>query len=137
MTLRSGIITAVIALSLISSMGFAHQYYLGETLMLSQIIRSSDDPKASILVNLFDFDTGLTRYDIYNLARKGDYWEMRMRQVLSKQNPREREIENEKLIEEMMQDPTMKKIAREFLAIGWDLALSILGATRCVTVCCK
>jgi len=137
MTLRSKIITAVIALSLISSMGFGYQYYWGETLMLSQILGSSDDPKAGILINLFDFDTGLTRYDIYNLAREADYWEMRMRQVLAEQNPQRREIENEKLLAEMMQDPTMKKIARELLVVGWDLALSILGVTRCVTVCCN
>jgi hypothetical protein len=136
MTLKSAIITIVISLTLLSSAGFGYQRYFEETLMLSEIVGETKDPKLEILVNLFDFDTGLTRYDIYNLSKKSEYWEMRMRQVLSVQDPQRREMENEKLLAEMMRDPTMKRIVRQLLAFGWDMALTVLGAARCVTICC-
>ncbi len=103
-------------------------YFFIDRLTLSEIIGKEVSPKASIFINLFDFDTGLTRYDVYNLKSKSQYWERRMQDVASIQDPKMREIEHEELVVEMMQDPTMKKIAKKVFGFGTDFTLNILKA---------
>ena len=76
--------------------------------MLSEIIGEDVDSQASILINLFDFDTELTRYDVHNLESKVPYWEKRLREVDSITDSRRKNREYEKLIAEMMEDPSMK-----------------------------
>ena len=122
-------IKVIILLASILIIGAPSYYYVDvDTLMFSEIVGETNDPKVSIFVNLFDFDTGLTRYDIYNLSKNNDYWRDRILKVHAIQNPQLREVENEKLMAEMMKDPTMKKIARKVLGFGTQTALAFLGA---------
>ena len=109
---------------------FLFYYIFIDTLTISQVVGPTNDPRADIFINLFDFDSGLTRWDLYNLASKSDYWNARMQQVRSIQDPRLRELENEKLMAEMMRDPSMKKIARKLLGFGGKSAFAILQATQ-------
>jgi hypothetical protein len=103
-------------------------YFFIDTLAFSQLVGKNISSKASIFVNLFDFDTGLTRYEIYNLKSKSAYWERRMRKVASITDPKRREVEHEKLVAEMMQDPAMKKIVKKLFGFGTDSAFSVLKA---------
>jgi hypothetical protein len=98
--------------------------------MISDLIGNTNNPVSNILINLFDFDTGLTRYDIHHLSQKSEYWEKRMKEVLAIQDPQQREVENQKLVAEMMQDPAMKKIVKKLFAFGTKSALSILEAIK-------
>lgn len=107
---------------------FSCWYFFIDTLTFSELIGKDISPKASIFINLFDFDTGLTRYDIYRLKSKSVYWERRMQEVASITDPKRREIEQEKLVAEMMQDPSMKKIVKKVFGLGVDSALTILKA---------
>ncbi len=113
---------------LICLTGFSYYYFFVDTLTLSEITGKTDVPVADIFINLFDFDTGLTRYDIYNLKRKSDYWNTRIRQVESIQDPQHRKAEEEKLLAEMMQDPSIKKIVRKVFGFGAKTSLEILKA---------
>lgn len=106
----------------------AYYYYLIDTLSISQILGKQNNPKATIVINLLDFDTGLTRYDIYRLNHKGDYWDRRVREVNSIRDPNRRNIENEKLLAEMMEDPSLKKIAKKMFGLEIKSATSILQA---------
>jgi hypothetical protein len=94
--------------------------------MLSEIIDCRSNPKLNILTNLLDFDTGLTRHDINRLKNSKDYWINRMHEVEQIEDPYIRQIENEKLIAEMLEDPTMKKLVKGILSTGFNLAFSIL-----------
>lgn len=109
---------------------YSYYYFFVGTLTISEIVGSTNNPTADILVNFFDFDTGLTRYDIYHLKSKSDYWNMRMREVSSMQDPQVRAIENEKLMAEMMRDPSMKKIVRKIFAFGGKSVMAILEAIK-------
>jgi len=120
------IISIVLALSLI----FSYWYYFVDTLKLTQITGKPQNALASIFVNFIDFDTGLTRYDIHNLSRKNEYWQKRIREVMAIQNPQQRNIENEKLLAEMMDDPSIKKIAKKLMGFSIDAVLAILQATK-------
>ena len=60
------------------------------------------------------------------ISQKSDYWNSRMRQVSSIQDPNRRNIENEKLLAEMMEDPVLKKIARKVFGFGGKVSFSIL-----------
>jgi hypothetical protein len=123
-------ITTLTVIILVCLTAFGYYYFFVDTLKLSQIAGKPNSPLASIFVNLIDFDTGLTRYDIYNLSRKRDYWQRRIQDVMAIQNYEQRNIENEKLLAEMMEDPSIKKIAKKLIGFGGDVALSILGAIK-------
>ena len=104
----------------------AFYYFFIDTLTISEIAGKQKNAKATIFLNLFDFDTGLTRYDVYRLAQKSEYWDARMKQVYSIQDPNRRNIEHEKLLAEMMEDPAFKKIARKLFGLGGKASLTIM-----------
>lgn len=112
---------------------FSIWYVFIATLSISQLVGKTNSPTATIFINLFDFDTGLTRYDVYNLKARAPYWEKRMKQVASINDPNVRQIENEKLLAEMMQDPPYKKIARKFFGLSGKSALAILEGIKIFT----
>lgn len=105
---------------------FYYQYYYEQTLMLSEIVDTSDNPKLSIVTNLFDFDTGLTRHDIHRLESSKEYWIKRINEVEQISDSTIKQIENEKLIAEMLEDPTMKKLVKGIVSRGFEFVLSIL-----------
>ena len=51
-----------------------------------------------------------------------------MKEVYSIQDPNLQNIEREKLVAEMMQDPVFKKISRKIFGFGSKTALSIMRA---------
>lgn len=89
--------------------------------MLSEVVGDTENELVNILVSLGDFDTGLTRHDINNLKSNKDYWIRRMNEVNSIQDPYEQEQANLKLLEEMMDDPTMKKVCKIIKNYGIEL----------------
>jgi len=93
---------------------------------LSEITEGSGTTLADISVNLIDFDTKLTRYDIYRISRKNDYWQMRIREVNSIQDQDNRKTEKENLVAEMMRDPSTNKIVRQFRGLGRGVTLRFL-----------
>jgi len=109
---------------------FLYWYFFIDTLSLTKITGQPKNPITTIFVNLLDFDTGLTRYDVYNLANKSDYWERRIREVNSIRNPQQREIANNNLLAEMMQDPSIKKIAKKLLGLSHESAIAILKSAK-------
>lgn len=94
---------------------FIYYYFFIETLSVSQLIGKTSNPQASIFINLFDFDTGLTRYDIYHINCKNNYWNSRIREINSMADPVAKEKANEELLAEIIQDPSVKKITKKFL----------------------
>lgn len=116
-----GIVTATL-------LGLSFWYFFIDTLTISELSGKNVSPRASIFINLFDFDTGLSRYDIYNLKTKSVYWEKRIQEVTSIKNPKRREVEHEKLMAEMLQDPSMKKIVKKLFGLGTNTALTVLKA---------
>lgn len=116
----------IIAIISVLIVGFFYWYYFIHTLRLTEITGKPNNAVAGFFVNLIDFDTGLTRYDIHNLSSKSEYWQRRIREVMTIQNPEIRNIENQKLLVEMMEDPSVKKIAQKFMILGTDVVLSIL-----------
>jgi len=118
----------IIALILLVSASAAYYYFFVDTLTVSEIVGETNDPTVDIFVNLFDFDTGLTRWDLYNLARKSDYWDRRINEVESIPDPYLRDRERQKLVAEMMRDPAFKKISRKLFGFGGKGAYLFLKA---------
>ncbi len=114
----------IITIIILAAVAYGYYYYFVQTLMLSQIIDSSGNPFSSIIIGLIDFDTGLSRYDIHRISEKADYWNSRIQQVNSIQNYQLRNQENEKLLAEMMEDPSMRKVIMKLLGFGMN-AVSI------------
>ena len=101
-------------------------YYFIATLSLSDIVGNTNSPIINVGLKLFDFNTGLTRYDISNLKQKAPYWESRIKEVDNIYDPNEKRIKSIKLIEEMLCDPSMKKIANNFGVGGLKKIFSVL-----------
>jgi len=118
----------IVAIASVLIVGFVYWYYFVDTLKLTEITGKPNNAVAGFFVNLIDFDTGLTHCDIYNLKSKTSYWENRIQEVASITDSKRREIEHEKLVAEMMQDPSMKKIVKKIFGFGTDSILTVLKA---------
>ena len=89
---------------------FGYQYYYVETLWLSEIIDAKDSSITKIAVNIFDYNTELSRHDLQSIKSSKDYWLNRVAEIDLIQDKDLKKKENEKLVEEILQDPAMKKI---------------------------
>ena len=118
----------IIFLFLASAISFAYYYFFVDTLSMSQLARQTRSKKAKVLVGFIDLDSGLTRYDVYSVSKKGNYWKSRMREVRSIQDSVKRERARDRLLEEMMQDPSIRKIMRKLNAFGANSATEVLKA---------
>ena len=105
---------------------FGYQHYYLETLKLSEIVGHTDDGITNIAVNLMDFDTGLTRNDIRRLKSNKDYWIGRMNEVENIQDSDLKMQANTKLLSDMMEDPTMKKVCKIIASLGFGFAINLL-----------
>jgi hypothetical protein len=101
-------------------------YYYIDTLSMSEIVGQSDNAKVDILINLFDFDTGITRHEMRQLSQKADGWNQRMSEIMRIQDESLRQAEQEKLVAEMMRDPAFKKIAQLLFKTGAKSAKGLL-----------
>jgi hypothetical protein len=105
---------------------YYYQYYYTETLMLSEIVGHTDNDVVNILVNMADFDTGLTRHDINYLKTNKDYWINRMNEVNAITDSELKKQANIKLLADMMENSTMKKVCRIITFNGLNIAVNIL-----------
>lgn len=105
---------------------YEHNYV--DTLMLSEIVGHSENPVVNILVNLGDFDTGLTRYDIRQIESNKDYWINRIKEVEAIQDPGLKAQANTQLLSDMMEDPTMKKVCKNIIGKGLGFTLEFMTA---------
>lgn len=124
---------AIIAMIIVSIIGGGvvfYNYYFVRTLMLSEVIGKTDNPQITILINLFDFNTGLTKYDLIRIEGKANYWEKKLRKVNSIQDSQKKELETQKLIAEMMKDPTIKKVVRKIIGLGLGELITSFIAVR-------
>ena len=96
--------------------------------MLSNLIGKSENKILNIGVKLFDFDTGLTRADISHIKNKVNYWEKRIIEVESYRNSPKYKEQSLLLIEEMMEDPVMNKMAKKFGVSGIKEIYKILSS---------
>lgn len=119
-------IVFVSLLVLAGSFYYYHTYI--DTLMLSEIIGKSQNSVINISLSLFDFDTGLTRHDINHIKSSKDYWIKRISEVDSINNAELKAQEYQKLVAEMLEDSSMKKICKGLLIKGTDLTKALLSA---------
>jgi len=105
-------------------------FYYIDTLSLSEIMGSSGNNTTDILVNLFDFDTGITRHEMSNLASKSKEWSERMRKIESIPDQEAKERERTRLVAEMMRDPAFKKLSQKLLSKGASAAGSALNIAK-------
>ena len=112
----------------LSGGGYSYNHYFRETQMFSKIVGNNTNPATNLLIGLFDFDTGLTRYDVYHLAKKSKGWLDRFEQIKHISNSRQQQKEMAKLMSEMLRDSSFKKIAQKLLSIGEDTVWFFLKA---------
>ena len=118
----------VLASLLILAGSFYYYHTYVDTLMLSEIIGKSQNSVINISLSLFDFDTGLTRHDINHIKSSKDYWIKRINDVESINNAELKAQEYQKLVAEMLEDSSMKKICKGLLNRGTELTKTLLGA---------
>jgi hypothetical protein len=102
-------------LLLIALAGFAVHHFFIDTLSLVELAGKQSHPASALIVNLLDFDTGITRWEVIRLKGKIRGWQKEEERISAIQNPEHRVAEQEKLMAEMLQDPTVKNIAHKVL----------------------
>ena len=85
-------------------------------------------PQTVTLISLraLSVDTGLTRHDLNKLQSQKDYWINRMNEVNAISDPELQNQANLKLIADMMEDPTMKKVCKIITVKGFGFAVNML-----------
>ena len=114
----------VISMLLLVVTAIAIWYVFLDTLMVSEIVGRDTDTLETILITIFDFDTGLSRYDVYRLKSKETYWLELMSELSMTDDSRAKRM----IIAEMMQDPSMRKVIKKLLDLGAAAALTVMSA---------
>ena len=104
---------------------FGIWYYFIDTLTFSQIIGDDVSQNGGMLVNMFDFDTEISRYNFNKLKFKVAKWDKRLQEIDRINDPTSRNTEREKVIQEIMSDPAVKKLMKHLPGIGKDSVTTI------------
>lgn len=124
--MKTKIIVFILLISTVSvGSYYYYRYNYVETLMLSEIAGKTDDNLTKIAVNLFDFDTGLTRIDLKRLKNNKDYWIRRMKEVENIGNQELKAQAITQLLSDMMEDPTMKKVCKIITSLGFGFMINL------------
>lgn len=99
---------------------FGIWYYFIDTLTFPQIIGDGVSQNVGMLVNMFDFDTEISRYNFNKLKFKVAKWDKRLQEIDRINDPTSRDKEREKVIQEIMSDPAVKKLMKHLPDIGKD-----------------
>ncbi len=102
---------------------FGIWYYFIDTLTFPQIIGDDIDDIIQyfdILVNRLEFDTEISRYTFNKLKFKVAKWDKRLQEIDRINDPTSRDKEREKVIQEIMSDPAVKKLTKHLPDIGKD-----------------
>ncbi len=105
-------------LVVLSAIAVGYYYFFVDTLRFSELTDGSEGAMATVFINLLDFDTDLTRWDVYRLKKQTIAWRKQEQAIYRIQDPRQRRLAHEKLMAEMMSDPSFKKIARRVFRLG-------------------
>lgn len=128
--MKAKVILVILLLTTVSigSFYYYHHNYVS-TLMLSEIVGDTDNASINLAVNLFDFDTRLTRHDIKKLKKNKDYWFSRIKEIDAIQNEDQKQQASIQLLGDMMDDPVLKKICSGLLNFGTDISLGLIKMT--------
>mgnify|MGYP001203910627 CR=1 FL=1 len=105
-------------------------FFFGKTLRLSEIAGRQENPYAEIALRLFDFDTGLTRYDLYTLQKKIKPWQRRFAWINSLPNRAQQDQEMNRLLLEIAQDPVAGKFLNRLAPLGQEGAFNVFSAIK-------
>ncbi len=111
---------------IVCPLAYGYHYYYVDTLSFAELIGETGSPTADLFINLFDFDTGVTRQEVHTLAANCKRWNARMDDIRQIQNPAERDRQQTLLVVEIMQDKTFKKLAQKLLGTGAKSTKSVL-----------
>lgn len=125
--MKSKIIVVALILTIVSISSFYYyKYFYVSTLMLSEVVGKTNNSGINVAVNFFDFDTGLTRHDIRQLKKNKDYWIRRIKEVDAIQNSDQKRQASLQLLSDMMDDPTLKKLAKIITSVGLGVTSNLL-----------
>lgn len=127
--MKAKVIVLIIIILCVSIGSYSYySYNYVKTLLLSEIVGRTDNASINLAVNLFDFDTELTRHDLNQLKDNKDYWISRIKEIDTIQNSDQKQQASIQLLSDMMEDPVLKKICSGILNLGTNVSLGLIGA---------
>ena len=109
---------------------FGIWYYFIDTLTFSQIIGDDVSQNVGMLVNMLDFDTEISRYNFNKLKFKVAKWDKRLQEIDRINDPTSRNKEREKVIQEIMSDPAVKKLMKHLSGIDKDTVTTLIDIIK-------
>lgn len=104
---------------------FGIWYYFIDTLTMSQIVGDDVSQNVNMLVNAFDFDTEISRYNFNKLKFKVAKWDKRLQEIDRINDPTSRDTEREKVIGEIVSNSTVKKLMKHIPGFGKDSVMTL------------
>lgn len=105
-------------------------FFCVDTLAFSQLVPRPENIYLSTMLKLADFDTGLTRFDVWRLSRMGNRWQERIRALDAMTDKTRRSAEEARLLAEMAEDPVLKKLIKSTFLSGLDIARAVFNAAK-------
>ncbi len=109
---------------------FGIWYYFIDTLTFAQIIGDDIIQYFGIFANRLEFDTEISRYNFNKLKFKVAKWDKRLQEIDRINDPTSRDTEREKVIQEMMSDPAVKKLMKHLPGIDKDTVTTIFDIIK-------
>ena len=109
---------------------FGTWYYFIDTLTMSQIVGDDVSQNVGMLVDMFDSDTEISRYNLNKLKFKVGKWKKRLQEIDRINDPTSRDTEREKVIGEIVSDPTVKKLMKPIPGFDKDAVMPLFDSIK-------
>lgn len=113
---------------LVALAGLGGWFYFGQTLRITQIVGKQDAPILHFALTMLDFDTGLSRYDVFMLREKGQKWKNRIQAIERMPAGSARDVASSQLIKEIFEEPKVLNLTQKGNAFDGELLVKILQA---------
>jgi len=119
------IFSLVLVAVLIIAAIYGGYYFFVDKLTFQEITGSTHNSWLDIALSVVDFDTEVTRYDMFMLGRHADYYEKRLKEIDAISDSDKRYAETLDLTAELMQEPAVKKLTHQAFMFGGKGTLEI------------
>jgi len=124
--MSKALVVVVLLLVIVSALALGYFYYFVDTLMVSEVFGPTENPAMALMVDMLDFDTGLTRYDMYHLSQVSKEWKRRAEEIDKLGDVQARLSASNDLISEIMNDASVKKLTQKTISFGAALSKALV-----------
>jgi|GEM_PF-6046157 len=104
------LVITTLTLLVVSIIGYYIYYYYYDTLTFLEITGKSSNSNVNFIIDIFDFDTGITRSELNEFKSKLPHYREEISNINSISDENQFNMKNQQFIQEISQDSVIKKL---------------------------